>query len=175
MRRIVIASFVVSALATAGSARAQTCAEEPGFAALDFWVGEWDVLVDDEQVGTNQIEKVMSGCAIVEHWMGADGNPGMSLFYYTPATGIWRQVWVTPYATRSGGVKEKTMIATYEDGGVRFQGSIPLGDGKSYLDRTTLTPMADGLVRQVIAVSRDGGNQWNTGFDAIYRRAEEQP
>jgi hypothetical protein len=39
------------------------------------------------------------------------------------------------------------------------------------LDRTTLTPLADGRVRQVIERSSDGGTTWTTGFDAMYVRA----
>jgi hypothetical protein len=36
------------------------------------------------------------------------------------------------------------------------------------LDRTTLTPLSDGRVRQVIEISRDHGTTWQTGFDAYY-------
>jgi hypothetical protein len=52
---------------------------------------------------------------------------------------------------------------------VRFQGAIPLPGGGQYLDRTTLTPLEDGAVRQVIEVSRDG-ESWRTVFDAVYVR-----
>jgi len=67
-----------------------------------------------------------------------------------------------------GGVKEKTLVEVLEGGGVRFQGRIPLKGGGSYLDRTTLTPDAEGHVRQVIEVSTDGGSTWRTTFDALY-------
>ena len=58
------------------------------------------------------------------------------------------------------------------NGGVRFQGEIPLEDNRSYLDRTTLTPLPDGRVRQVIEWSTDGGETWNIAFDAYYIREE---
>ena len=48
---------------------------------------------------------------------------------------------------------------------------IPLAGGGTYLDRTTLTPLADGRVHQRIEVSGDGV-AWRTVFDAIYVRAD---
>lgn len=147
---------------------APACADVPGFAALDFWVGEWDVLVEQEKVGENTIEKVLDGCAVTELWRAGGGGEGRSLFYYTPATDTWKQVWVTGRAAAPGGVKEKILIARYDGGGVRFQGEIPLPDGGAYLDRTTLTPLEGGRVRQHIEVSTDGGESWRTTFDAVY-------
>jgi hypothetical protein len=40
----------------------------------------------------------------------------------------------------------------------------------SHMDRTTLTPLAGGRVHQVIEISRDGGKNWETVFDAEYRQ-----
>lgn len=144
------------------------CEETEGFHRLDFWVGEWDVFTDGAKAGTNRIEKILNGCAILEHWTGAGGSEGKSLFYYSSATGKWKQVWVTQQATRPGGLKEKELIQEFEDGGVRFQGEISLSSGNTYLDRTTLTPLEEGKVRQVIEVSRDGGKNWRVTFDAVY-------
>jgi len=62
------------------------------------------------------------------------------------------------------------LIEETKDGGVRFQGSIPHLDGKSHLDRTTLTPLPGGRVHQVIEISRNAGKTWETVFDAEYRR-----
>ena len=146
------------------------CDEDPGFAKLDFWLGDWNVFVGNELAGTNRIVKVLAGCAIEEHWTGAGGSRGQSLFYYLPATQQWKQVWVTENALRPGGIKEKSLVAEFEDGGLRFQGLITLPSGGSYLDRTTLTPLPDGSVRQQIGVSEDDGATWRSTFDAVYRR-----
>ena len=43
---------------------------------LDFWVGEWDVQVGGRMAGTNRIEKILDGCAVMEFWTGADGGEG---------------------------------------------------------------------------------------------------
>jgi hypothetical protein len=149
---------------------AAPCEADSAFATLDFWLGDWDVYVGEELAGTNRIEKILDGCAILEHWTGSGGGQGKSLFYYQKATGEWKQVWVTQKATQTGGLKEKLLVARFEDGGVRFRGEIPRGDGNAYLDRTTLTPLPDGRVRQVIEVSQDGGKTWKVTFDAHYVR-----
>jgi hypothetical protein len=57
-----------------------------------------------------------------------------------------------------------------KDGGIRFQGEIPCLDGKSHLERTTLTPLSAGRVHQLIEISRDAGKTWEPVFDAEYRR-----
>jgi hypothetical protein len=171
-------AFVTAVLLapTAGITRgraqsAPRCEDDPTFQMLDFWVGEWNVFVGEQQVGTNRIEKVLSGCAVIEHWRDAAGGEGKSLFYYHAAAGAWKQVWVTENPLVPGGVKEKQLIATLEGGAIRFQGTISLPNGGSYLDRTTLTPLDDARVRQVIEINRDG-QTWEVGFDAIYVRRQ---
>jgi len=172
-----VVTALIAALVATQAANAQTpgrsvCETDPVFRTLDFWVGEWDVFAGEQQVGTNRIEKVLSGCALIENWRGAGGAEGKSLFYYHPASGAWRQIWVTENPLTPGGVKEKRHIATLEGGAIRFQGTIALPDGGSYLDRTTLTPLDDGRVRQVIEINRDGST-WQVTFDAIYVRRTE--
>ena len=173
MRREVVAVFA-ALLVGAATARGQACSEDPAYAALDFWVGEWDVRVDGEPVGENRIEKILDGCAILEHWADARGHEGKSLFYYVPARDELRQVWVTEAPGTPGGVKEKALVERLEGGGVRFQGDVPVPGGGSYLDRTTLTPETDGTVRQRIERSTDGGATWQVGFDAVYHRRSSE-
>jgi hypothetical protein len=166
IRGVVQLVLSLSVLSSAPVPAQLTCADDPAFAALDFWVGEWEVRAEGRIAGYNRIEKVLGGCAITELWTGADGIEGRSLFYYVPARQQWRQVWVTQNATATGGVKEKQLVETLADGGVRFQGEIPL----AYLDRTTLTPLPDRNVRQHIEISTDGGATGRTTFDAVYSR-----
>jgi hypothetical protein len=138
--------------------------------SLDFWVGEWRVVSRDgtTEYGTNRIERVLDGCAVFEHWRSQRGGEGKSLFYFDAHEQEWTQVWVTPDTTRPGGLKVKHLVARFGDGGVRFQGSYSWHEGRMVLDRTTLTPEADGKVRQLIEVSLDGGESWEMTFDATY-------
>ncbi len=140
----------------------------PAYHLLDFWVGTWDVGSADgsQRAGKNTIVKILDGCAIIENWTGVSGSEGKSLFYFDDAEQTWKQIWMTD--TQS--IKEKHMIARADNGAVRFQGEIRQGDGSRLLDRTTLAPVSDGRVRQVIEQSRDGGETWQMTFDAVYVR-----
>jgi hypothetical protein len=147
------------------------CQSDSAYHKLDFWIGTWDVYDNHDGTlnGTDVVEKIVGGCAVVENWRGADGSgEGKSLFYYQQAKKQWKQVWVTD----AGPIKEKLLVAELKDGGMRFQGEIPHLDGSFHLDRTTLTPQAGGRVHQVIEISRDAGKTWMPVFDAEYRRAK---
>lgn len=147
------------------------CADDATFAALDFWLGDWRVVDADGQLqGHNRIEKILDGCAVLEHWTGAGGGTGKSLFYVLGDE--WRQVWVTARARATGGIKEKRQVERFDDGGIRFRGTITRADGSHYQDRTTLRPLEDGRVHQLIEVSEDSGRTWRATFDAYYERAE---
>src|SRR5579862_2959926 len=153
-----------TATATASS---HPCEQDPAYHKLDFWVGHWDVFnADGSKDGSNDIEKVLNGCAIIENWHDVTGGEGKSFFYYQKATKQWKQVWVTDM----GPMKEKKLVEEFKDGGVRFQGEIPHLNGSSHLDRTTLTPLAQDRVRQVIEISKDEGKTWEKVYDAEYRR-----
>jgi hypothetical protein len=154
-------------------AHANGCASDPAFHALDFWIGTWRVTSGRQFAGTDVVTSELAGCAVVEKWSDADGSRGQSLFVYDTFSGRWQQTWVTDAATHVGGLKYKTLVARYPGGGVRFQGVLPAPSGKPpILDRTTLTPVADGTVHQVIEISRDGGSTWTTTFDATYAHAD---
>lgn len=167
---VVYGFFLLLSASAAQSAPAHPCEQDAVYHKLDFWVGHWDVFDshDGSKGGTNIIEKILNGCAIVENWheLSPDGADGKSLFYYQKATDQWKQVWVTAV----GPIKEKKLVGEMKDGSLRFQGEIPHLTGGSHLDRTTLTPLGPDRVRQVIEISRDGGKTWEVVFDAEYRR-----
>lgn len=147
-----------------------SCQDERGYHEMDFWLGEWTVRLGTRVVGTNRIQKMLKGCAVMEHWTGADGSEGKSLFYYDGVADVWKQVWVTDAAYAPGGLKEKVLVERLPGGALRFQGEITTANGATYLDRTTLTPNPDGTVRQWIQISTDGGEMWTSTFDATYER-----
>ncbi len=149
----------------------QPCREQAMGRALDFWIGDWTVTnADGGKAGTNQIDRMLDGCAVTETWHGiAAGDDGMSLFTYDARRHTWDQVWVTQDTSRAGGLKHKKMTGVLYAGAVRFQGTIDTPKG-AVIDRTTLTPWRDGRVRQTIAWSKDNGRSWKTVFDAFYNR-----
>jgi hypothetical protein len=165
--------FLCISLVVAGRLAAQTNpAPPPETHQLDFWVGDWEVFVaTGPKDGDNRIEKMLGGFALQENWSGVEGHAGKSWFYFYRPEKRWKQVWVTD----TGGVKEKVQVADGPAGSVRFRGEIPLKDGGKLLDQTTLTPLPDGRVRQVIEQSRDQGATWQTVYDAYYARKAPKP
>lgn len=135
---------------------------------MDFWVGQWQVFVGQQEVGRSRISKVLASCAIREEWVDARGDEGQSLFYVFPKDLKWRQV-VTVNALQPGSVKEKQEVDGVDRPAIRFQGTVSDTTGRSWLDRTTLTPLADSTVNQRIEISTDNGATWRVTFDAIYR------
>lgn len=146
------------------------CSARAEYQQLDFWVGDWDVYVGGTQVGHNRIEKILGGCAVIENWRATDGSEGKSLFF-VDYDGRWAQIWVSERASAPGGTKEKVMVSDPPEGAVRFQGVVRHPDEGAWLDRTTLTLLDNGDVRQLIEVSRDNGETWNPTFDGLYRPA----
>jgi hypothetical protein len=166
----VLAALLLSASTKAGAA----CGDEPRLHALDFWLGRWEVTAGGQPSGRNAIEAILGGCAVTEHWLDVDGNAGLSLFWYDRNADRWKQVWVTEQALLPGGAKEKTEVRELTTPAqIRFQGRYPArAPGVTIEDRTTLTREAEGRVRQLIEVSKDGGKTWTAVFDAEYRRAD---
>lgn len=171
---LVAGLFAVFGLATVRPLAAQetppSCLSTPALGWLDFWVGDWRVFAGGQEVGSNRIRKILDGCAVSEEWQDARGGRGNSLFYYLPGLSTWRQVWVTDRALLRGGVKEKTLESRSPEGALRFQGEIQMATGERYLDRTTLTPVSETEVHQLIEVSVDQGTTWRAVFDARYVR-----
>lgn len=177
MKRLAIAVLACLFAVQAAPLRAKSesppasCSADPGFHALDFWLGTWQVTANGAYAGSDDVTAELAGCAVMERWTDSDGSHGLSLFVYDAFEGRWTQTWVTDRATGIGGLKFKTLVARYPGGGTRFQGTLPAPAGhRPVLDRTTLTPLKDGTVRQVIEYSTDGGTTWTNAFDAIYSR-----
>ncbi|WDI31801.1 hypothetical protein PUV54_01195 [Hyphococcus flavus] len=105
---------------------AQTDAQ---FSDFDFWVGEWHVYdtKSGELRGFDDIEKVLEGCVIKQHWrqmddlFSAQGLPwrlqGNSLTGMG-ADGVWRQTWTDnhgAFMVLEGGLNDKGhMVLTSE-------------------------------------------------------------
>jgi len=103
-------------------AQNQSCTSEEGFAAFDFWVGDWDVYLNNSdntnQIGSNTIEKLEAGCALMETWSGAGGSSGISINYYNPVRDEWRQLWV------SAGEYAIDIVGGLVDGSMALVGEI---------------------------------------------------
>ena len=139
----------------------------PGFAAFDFWVGEWDVYPagKDTLVAHSRIEKLYGGCAIRENWMPLKGPGGGSLSGYDPASQRWHQTWIgsAPGVIQfDGGRADGKMVLTgwWPKSGPK---------GEDGLTRMTYSRVEGNAVRQFGAFSADHGLTWQTSFAFVYR------
>ncbi|HEY6961725.1 MAG TPA: hypothetical protein VI408_07545 [Gaiellaceae bacterium] len=133
---------------------------------LAFWAGRWTVqdATTGKLVGTSVITAELDGNAVVERWHGAGGLDGLSLFWFDRIAGTWRQAW----ATSLGYAKQKQQVQVDDPLSIRFLGLVTTPDAVVVRDRTTLTDLQDGRVRQVIETAPVDRDAWDTGFDAIY-------
>jgi tetratricopeptide (TPR) repeat protein len=153
----------------AADQNARPCEFDERYRQWDFWIGEWDVFgPGGQQAGTNRIEKISNGCALLENWVGGGGSPGHSINYFDASIGKWRQYWVS---SDGGTIPQE---GEFRDGAMHTEGRNYSADGQSYeLFRGTWTPLEDGRVRQFLEQSRDEGETWYTWFDGYYVRKEE--
>src|SRR5579859_5437965 len=75
------------------AAPAQGCLSLAEYHRLDFWIGSWDVYVDGELDGHNEVNRILEGCAIQENWTDIAGYQGKSWFYLDPVSHRFKQVW----------------------------------------------------------------------------------
>lgn len=128
---------------------------------FDFWIGSWEVTTPDGEVaGTNEIERVLGGCALRERWQGRGGMTGTSLNAYDPHAGTWHQTWVDDrggFLLLSGGLQDGSMV---------LSGEMQDETGP-VTHRITWTPLEGGRVRQLWEVRRGAGD-WEVLFDGLY-------
>jgi hypothetical protein len=135
---------------------------------LDVWAGSWDVtLASGAPAGHNEIEPILGGCVLREHWRGAGGLEGYSFNSWDARSRKWHQTWVDSAGSMlqlSGGRRGEAMVL---EGEQPANERAPMG----VRHRITWTPLAEGAVRQHWETSTDGGTTWSSAFDGTYRPA----
>lgn len=169
-RHLTLAGFLV-VLGAAPRAGAQAAPQSPPscdapeYRQFDFWVGDWTVVVAGKgTVGTNLVTLEEKGCLIHEHWHDAKGGTGQSFNFFDRTDRHWHQVWVSS----TGNVLRLT--GDYHDGQLAMTGERTGAGGVRIQDRLTFFNNADGTVRQLWEMSRDGGQTWQTAFDGLYQK-----
>src|SRR5258706_780631 len=169
MIRLLCAGSIVAALHAAGAAEPRAAAPSacatPAHHQFDFWIGSWSVTEKGKPAGSNHIDRLLGGCALLENWVGVDGSRGHSLDFYDPRRGMWQQTWIDNAA---GALN---LTGQFGDGHMLLSGAST--DAKTHasrLDRITWTPNPDGTVRQLWDQSQDAGRTWKVVFDGLYTR-----
>jgi hypothetical protein len=146
------------------ASRPDPCNRMSAYHELDFWVGKWEVFDKSSgaRVGTNNIEKSLNNCAVIEHWEGVYGDIGSSVNTVNPSKRRWQQDWVSGTGVVSHFEGELT------SGAMRYSGTRNMyGTGATPI-RLTLAPLSDGSVRQTGEMQTDDG-KWAVSYDFIYR------
>ena len=165
-------SALTAIVFAANDGAAQQPAPPPGcdraeYRQFDMWLGDWVVLNPaGDTIGTNRIERISDGCALLEQWRDAGGGTGTSINFFEPETGRWNQLWV-------GG---RGMVLRLEgglsNGAMELAGTSPRTTPRGpVLDRIRWTALEDGSVEQLWLISADDGGTWQESFRGIYRRA----
>ena len=136
------------------------------YRAFDFWIGEWEIRTPDgQQAGTNVIEPINRGCAILERYSVGGELYGRSYSYYDPVRETWSQLWL------STGVIIRMEGPISADGVLTLHGTVT--------DRTHDAPQAfvgrwsprdDGTILQEFWAQNPETGEWTNGFTGIYTR-----
>jgi hypothetical protein len=135
---------------------------------FDFWIGDWETLVEGKKAGKNRIIVLQDSCLIQENWTGAGGNyTGTSYNYYDPQDKSWHQTWIDSQGKSlrlTGNLLGQNMVL--------MSGPMTTANGDTVLHRITWTPNPDGTVRQHWQSNKSGGDDWQTLFDGLYRKQD---
>lgn len=135
---------------------------------FDFWIGDWDVFNPaGQKAGTNSVQLFSEGCGLMENWTGTQGGDGKSINFFDPGTKKWYQSWIG-----SGGGALR-YSGSYRDGAMRYEGETIGPDGKTTLQKLTITKIDENTVRQLAETSVDGGKNWSVSYDLKYVRRQK--
>lgn len=141
------------------------CEADENHRALDFLLGEWQVVADGEVVGQSRVEKLEDGCLIAETWSFADGRAGRTYSSLDRAASVWRRFSVSNRGVvvqSSGRVDGGTLL-------LRGERSSADGETSSWRERWVLE--ADGRIRLWVGGSSAGGRGEDALFDGYYEPA----
>jgi len=136
---------------------AHPCFYDPAYAAMDFWIGDWNVYNNKGyRIATSTVGKELSGCAIIENWHSIYANSSAKNYtFYDPDKARWQQSFLSERGALT------TMEGQAVDGKVIFTGPGKNAAGEAVLMRLTFEPLPDGSgALQTIDQSKDHGKTW---------------
>ncbi|WP_299581855.1 hypothetical protein [uncultured Microbulbifer sp.] len=137
---------------------------------LDFLVGRWDFFtMDGKKIAAQVYSKKEQGCLIHEDWSTLFGGTGTGMNFVDPATGKWRQVWMSPryHIDYSGGL--------VENGDFVLEGRIYPNNGEPVSAiRGVYSRQADGSVVKEFLTFDESTKIWKRFFIGVARRNLEK-
>ncbi len=180
---VALAGFLLLTKPVFGSESCDTLesCQIPEARQFDFWVGEWSVnnrflQADGSYKDTSRsraiITPILGGCAIMEQWIGIDGNTvnGFSVRAFDPVAKEWKLVLNWP-----GGGPQSFGILTgkFRHGRGEFFSRGTNAQGKETI---TMYSFSDGLpnsVRWDSGHSTDGGQTYRTNWIMEFSRTRD--
>lgn len=142
------------------------CASQVESGALDFWVGEWNIGVANENVkAVSRVTRELGDCVVVERWDGGDGHIGENIFGYSADDKSWHGMFADSVGHVHVFVDGRVVAQSAE-----FTGPSRGPQGETVLNRITIRRIGPDHVRQQWVKSSDGGKTWTTVFDGEYTR-----
>ena len=146
------------------SAAAAPCESQSQHRQFDYWIGEWNVKMQNAKVAESSIQRIIGGCVIYENYSQADGFTGKSFNFYDSSLKKWRQTWVDS----GGNVSE--FVGEFKDGSLHYEGESHRSDGSRVLRKMIFYNLGPDRVRQYSERSTDGGKTWSVAYDITYER-----
>ena len=145
------------------------CLNDDTYRHFDFWLGTWDVYVNDIKRGENHVTRANGGCAIHESYTTYPRDyTGQSINFYDPRDKLWHQHWVG-----SGGDVTNYLETDKGPGMLEFTGFSLDAAGNTIINQLTFTLQENGDVRQLIKTSSDNQETWSVSFDGLYKRKDQ--
>ncbi len=148
----------------AASSNTPICgADEAPYRDLDFLVGEWEFFTNDgRKIADQTYSRREQGCLILEDWRTLSGETGTGMNFVDPATGKWRQVWMSPrfHIDYSGGLND--------DGQHILEGTIYPNNGQPSMEiRGIYTRLDDGAVTKEFLTRASSDDDWSVLFAGV--------
>jgi hypothetical protein len=164
--------FIIASLQTALADTAPSefpCEENETHNALDFMVGDWDIVVNGKALAWIKIEKDGRNCLVKEQYgVPFNGHSGAGIDYWDPGDKVWRRILVTSVGTI------ETFEGEQHNDKFIWEGREERIDGSIVLERVEIWREGD-TVRNDIFQSRDEGKTWElTGTELRVARQTSQ-
>lgn len=162
---LLLFTYSTNMIAQTDEEKAFPCRYGEEYKRLDFWLGEWDVYVNDKKTANSIISKSEGGCTLHEDYKTQSEYYGRSMNYFDPKDKKYTQIWIDKF----------NVITVFKEVEAK-NGYLKLqtNNGKG-----TLTNMdyeldsSTGNVTQTMESSKDEGKTWKETFVGVYKKRKE--
>jgi hypothetical protein len=149
-----------------GAAPAGPCPTNPESRALDFWLGDWNIVAPGSaSTAASSVTAVLDKCIIVETWDGGRGHTGENWLGYNADDKSWNGMFADNHGRVHIFVNGKVA-----PGSVQFSGPSRGTDGQKIVNRVRIVRIGPDNVEQIWEKSTDNGATWATEFRGEYSR-----